>query len=130
MDYKEYKGLYQQLLSQQGREALERDPQNKQIMEKKINEFLEKYPAVVPADKRQDTPFHLLSIKEVFHRSMLVAIDVINDISSAVTNFEVDGATVTRRRIFAAFAQEERRMYIGVWLIFLAFVFFFIDGSS
>lgn len=130
MDYREYKDVYNQLLSERGREQLERDPKSATIMEERINKFLEDYPKITPRDKDKTTPFHLLSLKEVFHRTMLVAVDIINDISEIVANYEVQGATVTRRKIFEAFTKEGRRVYLGVWLIFLAFVFFFIDGSS
>lgn len=130
MDYKEYKNVYKQLLSEQGRRLLEKDAAVRQDMEKKINEFLDKYPKVIPADKQKDTPFHLLSLKEVFHRTMLVGIDIINDIADIVSGYEINGMTQTRRKIFEAFTKPERRIYIGIWLIFLAFVFFFIDGSS
>lgn len=130
MDYREYKDIYNQLLSERGREQLERDPKSAQIMEERINKFLEEYPKIIPKDKDNTTPFHLLSLKEVFHRTMLVAVDIINDISEVVANYEIQGAVATRRKVFEAFTKEGRRVYLGVWLIFLAFVFFFIDGSS
>lgn len=130
MDYKQYKATYQQLLTNQGRELLEKDSTYRADMEKKINEFLEKYPSLIPLDKQPNTPIHLLSVKEIFHRTMLVGIDIINDIADVVSKMDVNGPVVTRRLIFTAFTKPERRVYIGVWLIFLAFVFFFIDGSS
>jgi hypothetical protein len=130
MDYKEYKQLYDQLLSQKGREELGNDTQQREKLEAKINDFLEKYPKVIPKDKDPQTPFHLLSLKEVFHRTILTAIDVIHDISDILSQKESLTATEVRRRIFKAFTKRERRVYIGIWLVMLAFVLFFIDGSG
>lgn len=130
MDYKEYKQIYDQLQSEQGRLEIEKDAQARAEMMSKLNEFLEKYPSVVPLDKRPDTPFHLLSLKEVFHRMMLTTVDIVNEVGEIASAYNVEGATATRRKIFQAFTREDRRLYIGIWLIFFAFVFFFIDGSS
>ena len=130
MDYKAYKATYDTLVSEKGRQLMESDVIHRQQMEQKINEFLSKYPSVVPSDKRMDTPFLQLSLKEVFRRTIIVGIDVVNDISLIVSNYDTDGPIVTRRRLFEVFTHPERRLYIGVWLIFFAIVFFFIDGSS
>lgn len=130
MDYKEYKDVYNQLLSQQGREEIGDDPRNVTVLESKINKFLEKYPNIVPRDSDPNTPFHLLSLKAVFHRTMLVGIDIIQDISAILSQREIIGSTTTRRKIVEALTKPERRIYFGIWLIFFAMVFFFLDGSS
>lgn len=130
MDYKEYKDVYNQLLSQRGREEIGDDPKNVMALEEKINTFLEKYPNVVPRDSDPYTPFHLLSLKAVFHRTMLVGIDIIQDISAVLSQREILGSTTTRRKIVEALTKPERRIYFGIWLIFFAMVFFFLDGSS
>jgi hypothetical protein len=130
MDYKEYKATYQQLLSQKGREELGDDPNNVAALEEKINDFLKKYPSVVPRDKDPNTPFHLLSLKAVFHRTMLVGIDIVHDVSDIISRRETLGPTATRRDIIRVLTKPERRVYFGIWLIFFAMVFFFLDGSS
>lgn len=130
MDYKEYKATYDTLVSEQGRRLMEADVKHREAVEHKINDFLKKYPTVIPPDTRTDTPFFQLSLKEVFRRTILVGIDVVNDISSIVSSYDTDGPVVTRRRLFEVFTRQERRLYIGLWLLFFAVVFFFIDGSS
>jgi hypothetical protein len=129
MDYKEYKQTYAKLLSEQGRAQLGDDKAAREEVEKKITEFLEKYPTILPRDKDPSTPFHLLSLKEVFHRTMLTGVDIINDVSEILSERQTLGATAMRRKLFRAFTQEERRAYVGVWLLFFAVVFFFVDGS-
>jgi hypothetical protein len=130
MDYKEYKEVYQQLLSEQGRLEIGDDPKRVAVLEEKVNKFLEEYPNVVPADKDPKTPFHLLSLKAIFHRTMLVGIDIIQDVAEILSQREMFGSTMTRRRIVEALTKPERRIYFGIWLIFFAMVFFFLDGSS
>jgi hypothetical protein len=130
MDYRDYKQTYQQLLTQSGREEIGNDTNNTQAIEAKINTFLEKYPSIIPPDKNPETPFYLLSLKAVFNRTILVAIDIINDVADVLSQQSVLGSTVTRRKIVEAFTKPERRVYFGIWLIFFAVVFFFLDGSS
>jgi hypothetical protein len=130
MDFKEYKQLYQQLLSREGREEIGDDPKNTQKLEAKINKFLEVYPETVPKDKKKDTPFHLLSLKEIFHRTMMVGIDIIHDISDILSQREMLGTATVRRQIFHAFTKPERRVYMGIWLLSFAFIILFIEGSS
>lgn len=130
MDYKEYKDVYDQLLTQKGREEIGNDTKNTMELETKINSFLAKYPSVVPPDKDPNTPFYLLSLKAVFKRTILVAIDIINDVSEVLSQQNMLGSTVVRRKIVEAFTKPERRVYFGIWLIFFAVVFFFLDGSS
>lgn len=130
MDYKEYKDIYKQLLSEQGREEIGDDPKRVAVLEEKINRFIEDYPKVVPSDRDPNTPFHLLSLKAIFHRTMLVGIDIIQDVADVLSQRDVLGSTMTRRRIVLALTKPERRIYFGIWLIFFAMVFFFLDGSS
>lgn len=130
MDYKEYKEVYQQLLSQKGREEIGNDTNNTKALETKINDFLSKYPSVIPRDKDPNTPFHLLSLKAIFNRTMRVAIDIIQDVSGILSQQSKMGSVSTRRKIIEAMTRPERRVYLGIWLIFFALVFFFVDGSS
>lgn len=130
MDFRDYKRAYAQLLTQQGREELGDDPGRVAALEQKINTFLEKYPTIIPPDKNPNTPFHLLSVKAIFHRTMLVAVDIIQEVADIISQKDVLGPTMMRRRIFEAFTKPERRVYFGIWLIFFAMVFFFLDGSS
>lgn len=130
MDYKEYKQIYKQLLSEKGREEIGNDTNNTVALESKINSFLEKYPSIVPPDKNPNTPFYLLSMKAVFQRTVLVAVDIVNDIADILSQQNALGSTVVRRKVVEAFTKPERRVYFGIWLIFFAVVFFFLDGSS
>jgi hypothetical protein len=43
---------------------------------------------------------------------------------------ETLGATDFRRRMFRVFTAPERRLYVGVWIILLSLVLYFIDAAA
>ena len=96
----------------------------------KINKFLEEYPKVIPPDKDPYARVTELSIKEVLRRSIRTMIDVINDISKTISDRSVLSVADFRRQIVYAITRSDRRFYMGVWLVFFSFVFYFIDSAS
>ena len=132
MDAKEYQLLYNQLMSQRGRNELGEEPYKRISAVDKINQFLKDYPRFVAARPERDpnAVWTSLSVQEVFHRSILTAIDIINDISAIVDKKDTITTTEFRRSIFAAFTRPERAVYIGLWLIFFSFVLYFIDSTA
>jgi hypothetical protein len=130
MDHKEYKQLYQQLLSSQGREEIGDDPLRVQKLEKKIDNFLEQYPSVIPPDKRPNALFTQISLKELLSRMIQTMIDILNDISELVTQKEQLTQTDFRRKVFRTFTDPSRRFYVGMWLVLLSFVLYFVDSTA
>lgn len=130
MDFKEYKQLYQQLLSAEGRAEIGDDSQRSVELEKKINTFLEAYPKAQPIDQRKDAPITQLSIREIYRRALHVMIDIVNDISRIITERDTLSAANFRRELFYAITNPERRLYVGLWLVFISIVLYFIDSSS
>lgn len=130
VDFNEYKQLYNQLLSQKGREEIGDDTERTKALEKKIDTFLETYKVATPKDKDPKTPWVELSAKEIFHRSINTAIDVVNDVSQIVSQKESMSNADFRRSLFRVFTAPKRRIYVGLWLIFLSFLLYFIDSSA
>lgn len=130
MDYKEYKQLYNQLLSEKGLAELGDDPNRVAAVEQKINQFLEQYPKTIPVDKKKTTPITELSVREIYKRCLMIAIDIINDISRILSQRDTLSNAELRRQIFASITSPERRVYVGIWLIFISIVLYFIDSSS
>jgi hypothetical protein len=104
-------------------------PKDQQVIDR-INEFLDKYPGTVSPDKKPDTPWINLSVKEIFKRCVQTMIDIINDLSEIVNNKAAMSNAAFRRRLFAAFTSPERRLYVGFWLIFVSFLLYFIDSTA
>jgi len=130
MDYAQYKQVYADLLSEKGRDFLGSDTAKRDALEKKINDFLRLYPSVIPPDANPTTPITHVSLREVTHRSLKVAVDIINDVSTLLGMRETISSTEFRRRMVRVFTEPARRIYVGIWLIFLSFILYFIDASS
>jgi len=103
--------------------------QQKELIDK-INIFLDKYKNRKLPDADPNTPWINLSLNEIFRKTIQTAIDIINDISDAISNKELISNTEFRRSIFLAFTLQERRIYVGIWLIVFSFVLYFIDSST
>lgn len=130
MDYKAYKAEYEALLSERGRDELGSDVARRDALEKKINAFLKLYPSVVPPDADPARPITEISLREATHRALKVMVDIINDVAELLGMRETLSAAEFRRNLFRAFTAPERRLYVGVWLIFLSLVLYFIDAAA
>ena len=130
MDYKQYQQLYQQLLTDAGLQSVENTIGEKEKVLKQINEFLGKYPTVVHKEKNPSTPIFELSVKEIYRRTLQSSIDVINEVSDLISQKNYMSQTTYRRKLFEVFTKPERRLYMGVWLVFLSFVLYFVDSAA
>ena len=126
----DYETIYKQLMSKQGREELGDDPLRQQKMVEKIQEFLDKYPTIVPPEKDPSTPWVKLPLQVIYKRTLQTAIDVIQDVSSILSQKEFLSNASFRRKLVVAFTREDRRLYIGIWFVFLSFVIYFIDSAA
>lgn len=130
MDYKEYRKLYKDLLSDDGLRRIEETIDEKSKTLKQINEFLNKYPGVVSKDRNPATPFFELSVKELYRRTLQTCIDIINDVSTIFSQQKYMSKTTFRRKFFEIFSKSERRLYVGIMLIFLSFILYFVDSTA
>lgn len=130
MDYKEYQQLYKQLLSDSGlRDVADKVGEKEKVLQQ-INDFLGKYPTVLPKDKTPSTPIFELSLKEVYRRTLQASIDIINDASEIISQKNYMSQTTFRRKLFEIFTKPERRLYVGIILILFSFILYFIDSSA
>lgn len=130
MDYKEYQEIYKKLLSEKGLYDFENEMGEKEKVLEKVNEFLGKYPAVLPKDRQPTTPITQLSITEIYRRTIQTIIDIINEISEIISQKNYVSQATFRRRLFEVFTKPERRLYVGVMLVFLSFILYFVDSSA
>lgn len=70
------------------------------------------------------------SIRDIYKNTLQTAIDIINDSSELITNRDTMTAAAFRRQIFSAFTNPERRIYVGIWLIVISFIVYFIDSAA
>lgn len=77
-----------------------------------------------------DKAFEDLTIGQIYNNTIKTSVSIINDISELVSEKETLTNTEMRRRLVKIFLLKERRMYIGILLILLSFVLYFIDSSA
>lgn len=126
----EYQRIYRQLTSERGLAELGDDPLRQERMIDKIQRFLDTYPTTIPMDKQSNAPYFKLSVQEIYKRSLQTAIDIVKDVSAVLSNRDTLSNAVFRRRLFAAFTHPDRRFYVGIWLVILSFVLYFIDSAA
>ena len=100
--------------------------ENIQVMKDFLREFLKS----IPADKNPKSTIMDLSVREVLRRTVGTAIDIIEDISRVLSERHQMSNAELRKSLFGVFTQPERRMYVGLWLVFLSFVLYFIDSAA
>ena len=99
-----------------------------EAIEKKFNQLLEKMPDIIKTDNKKDQDdFFNFSIIELYNNTMKTMIDIINDIIRILDNNNKESYF---RNIFQIFFNENRMFYIGIILIILSFVIYFIDGAT
>lgn len=127
--YPDYEAVYNYLTSDEGSLEISENPEKLNEIINKINLFLLKYPLTEKPDNFKDTPIFDLSLKEVYKNSIQTAIDIINDLANIISRKDSFTSSEYRRSIFKTITLENRRLYVGIWLIFLSFILYFIDTS-
>jgi len=125
-----YQEVYKRLLSYTGRSLIGDDKVEEQKVVSKINKFLEVYPDILKKTDDSNKIWTNLSIKQVFINTIKTAINIINDIGDIISKSQSLSVTTFRRKIVDSFLQEDRRVYVGIWLILFSFILYFIDLSS
>jgi hypothetical protein len=122
--------LYQEIQSGIGRVAIGNDPK----LLDKINDFLTTYPQrnIKRNKDGQITPdtWIDMSVRDLFQQTIQTTIDIINDLSDTISDRSFMSSTEYRRRLLDIFMLPERRLYVGLLLIFLSFVLYFIDSAA
>jgi len=99
-----------------------------QEVEKKFNQLLERIPDILKNEqKRDENDFFNFSVIELYQNTMQTMIDIINDVMRVFDNYNKDSYLKTLMQIFL---NEKRLFYIGIILIILSFVIYFIDGAT
>lgn len=95
-----------------------------------MKDFLREFPKSIPADRNPKSTIMDLSVREVLRRTVGTAIDIIDDVSHVLSERRQMSNAQLRKSLFGVFMQPERRMYVGLWLVFLSFVLYFIDSAA
>ena len=122
--------LYDSLGTATGRAKLGDDPLLQEKALETMNNFLDKIPQQKPWSERADAQLLELPLGEIIRRTLQTAVDVLNDLTRIITDRHYMSESSFRRKLFVAFTSPSRRLYVGIWLILLAFVLYFIDSAA
>lgn len=98
-------------------------------IEKKISALLLSLPDKIP-EKNNTKPIYEFTVNELYKNTLQTIIDIINDIIELVANRKNIGEKVFRKELLECFTKDNRKIYTGIILIFLAFILYFLDGLS
>lgn len=76
-------------------------------------------------EKKYNERFYNLSLKNIFNNLIKTLVDILNDLSNYIENKNKD-----KRELLEIFIKEERLIYVGVFLIIISLMLFFINISS
>ena len=101
-----------------------------ETIETKFNELLKNLPNIIKDNKpiyNDSNDFFHLTITDIYKNTIQTIIDIINDV---IELYETSYSQVKFNRLLYIFLNENRMFYIGIILIILSFVIYFIDGAS
>lgn len=100
----------------------------KQI-EEKLNSLMETLPDKLP-ETNVAKPIYKLTIRELYKNTLQNMIDIINEITEAYSkkdNYDFQNYMYV---IIDILSRDDRKTYVGIIIIFLSFIIYFIDGAS
>jgi hypothetical protein len=100
----------------------------KQI-EIKLNSLLETLPDKIPKDL-QIKPIYNLTIKELYKNTLQTLIDIITDIVDVYSKKDYVNSNNYIYILLSIFTKDDRKIYVGIMLIVLSFIVYFVDGVS
>jgi hypothetical protein len=71
-----------------------------------------------------------MTLRAIYRNTLQTAIDIIQEISAILSARPYTSDAEFRRKLVEVFTKPGRRLYVGLWLCFLAFVFYFIDSAA
>jgi hypothetical protein len=100
----------------------------KQI-EIKLNSLLETLPDKIPKDL-QNKPIYNLTIKELYKNTLQSLIDIITDIVDVYSKKDYVNNNNYMYILLNIFTKNDRKIYVGIMLVILSFIVYFVDGVS
>jgi len=98
-------------------------------IETKFNQLLETIPKFIKKDETIDKDdFFNFSLIDIYKNTIQTIIDIINDFTNFIDN--TSNYDNYLKKIIKILFKGERMFYIGIILILLSFIIYFIDGAS
>lgn len=99
-----------------------------QNVEKKINQLMD----ILPQNQTVDTPkmIYEYTISELYTGTIQTVIDILNDISELTSERKYLSGQEYRAKLYDILLKKERKIYVGIVMVILSFIMYFIDGSD
>ena len=117
MAAKDAKSLFKELNENRFLSKDVRAEENVEVMK----DFLKEFPKSTIMD---------LSVREVLSRTVGTAVDIVEDISKLVSERHQMSSTQLRRSVLLLFTEPSRRLFVGIWLVVISFILYFIDSAA
>lgn len=101
--------------------VLDIDKYIEEKIEKKINSLLKTLP---DNDVKPNIPVYNFTVLELYKKTIQTIIDIINEITELYSKDK----EITMKKIYEIALIEDRKIFVGILLVFLSFIVFFIDG--
>lgn len=98
-------------------------------IENKINDLLKTLPEKVSKDYNEK-PIFEYTIHELYVNTLQTIIDILNELTDLYANKEYMANQTFSNMIFEIILKNNRKIYVGIIIIFLSFILYFIDGAS
>ena len=100
-----------------------------QTIENKLKDLLATLPEKVP-EGFNTKPIYEFTINELYKNTLQTCIDILNDVTDYYNNKEYLAEKSYSQVIHDIFLKDNRKVYVGIILIVLSFIIYFIDGAS
>lgn len=97
-------------------------------IENKFNQVMDILPKVDNVTIKKQIKEYTLS--DIYNGTLQTIIDIINEVTQLLTERKYLSNKTYMTRLFSIFLQEDRKYFLGIILIFLSMILYFIDGSS
>jgi uncharacterized protein YjgD (DUF1641 family) len=98
-------------------------------IEEKLNNLMLTLPDKLP-EKNIAKPIYKLTIKELYKNTLQNMIDIINEITEAYSRKDYYDVQNYMYVVIDILSKDDRKTYVGIIIIFLSFIIYFIDGAS
>jgi hypothetical protein len=97
-------------------------------IENKINQFFD----ILPAARNTEVPkmIYEYTISELYENTLQTVLDIINDLTELHSNYAYMSNKEYRLQLMNIVFANDRKLFVGIVLILLAIILYFIDGAS
>jgi|LakMenE18May11ns_1017448.scaffolds.fasta_scaffold9958064_10 hypothetical protein len=97
-------------------------------IEKKINQLFDVLPNHF--DRNGPKMIYEYTIAELYTGTIQTVVDILNDITSLNAERKYVSTNDYRNKLFIIFFRNDRKIFIGIVLVILSFILYFIDGAD